>query len=230
MAAWAGFVMDGGGLVEPDPGCRQRLEALSALRRHVPRGAALFRSGDPLVALYQVHAGFFKTCISDASGRNQVIGFHLNGELLGLDGIDDDRHSVVAVALEDTLVRVIPYAGLCRLFQEYASLQHEFHRLVSREIVRSHTMLLLLGTVAAEGRVAAFLIDLTQRLKQRGFSASSFVLRMTREEIGSYLGLQLETVSRTFSKLQCEGVLHIRHRDVHVLNEAALRRIASAQN
>jgi len=203
----------------------ERLEALCAELRPVNRGAALFRQGDPMTALFEVHAGCFKTGVTDVQGRTQVTGFHLPGDLLGLDAIGGDHHSADAVALEDGMVCVIPFEPLNLLLREFAPLQHEFHKLMSREITRDQAMMLVLGTLSAEGRIAAFLLDLTRRLHARGFSATSLLLRMTREEIGSYLGLQLETVSRTFSKLAQGGVLEIHNRDLHVRDVAALERL-----
>jgi CRP/FNR family transcriptional regulator len=136
------------------------------------------------------------------------------GELLGLDGISTDRHTCDAVALEDSQVCVIPYDQLEDLSREFTDLQHQFHKIMSREIVRDHGVMLLLGSMRAEERLAAFLLNLTQRLQARGFSASELVLRMTREEIGSYLGLKLETVSRTFSKFQDDGILEVKQRQI----------------
>ncbi len=209
----------------PRPDCLLRLHALTTQRRRVACGAELYRQGDNFTALYEIHAGAFKTCLTERSSRHRVVGFHMTGDLLGLDGVAAERHSVAAVALEDALVSVIPYDALNHLLREFASLQHEFHKVLSREIVRNHAVMLLLGSVAAEGRVAAFLLDLIGRLRARGYSSSAFVLRLSRTEIGSYLGLQLETVSRTFSKLQSDGVLAISRRSVCVLHEAALHRI-----
>ncbi len=220
------FVMPALGLAAGlDRACLEGLQALMSERRPVPRGAALFHQGDALTALYEVHAGLFKTCLSDEQGRTQVTGFHMSGDLLGLDGIGADHHGADAVALEDALVCVIPFEPLSTLFREFAPLQHEFHRIMSREIMRDQNMMLVLGTLAAEGRVAAFVLDLTERLHARGYSASSLLLRMTREEIGSYLGLQLETVSRTFSRLQQQGLLEIHNREVQVKDPEALRRL-----
>ena len=204
---------------------RQRLEALTAQRRSVPRGDELFRQGDRLSALYQVCAGWFKTSLSDSSGRCQVTGFQMSGDMLGLDGIGDGCHSVAAVALDDALVCVIPYAGLEQLVLENHNLQREFHRMLSLEIGREQAMMLLLGTMTAERRIAAFVLDLATRQRDRGYAVSSLVLRMSRDEIGSFLGLQLETVSRSFSRLQSDGVLKIRHRNIDLLDEPALRRI-----
>lgn len=203
------------------------LDRLVATRRAIPRGDTLFRSGDSFQSLYAVRTGFFKTCVTAEDGRDQVTGFQMAGELLGLDGISTDRHGVDAVALEDSQVCVIPYGELEALAREFTDLQHQFHRIMSREIVRDHGVMLLLGSMRAEERLAAFLTNLTQRLKARGFSPSSLILRMTREEIGSYLGLKLETVSRTFSKLQDEGLLEVRQRQITILDQGGLQKIVN---
>ncbi len=213
------------GLSKPD---LEKLDRLVATRRTVARGQALFRSGDAFESLYAVRTGFFKTCVSAEDGRDQVTGFQMAGELLGLDGISADRHSCDAIALEDSQVCVIPYEDLEGLSREFTDLQHQFHKIMSREIVRDHGVMLLLGSMRAEERLAAFLLNLTQRLKARGFSASALVLRMTREEIGSYLGLKLETVSRTFSKFADDGVLEVRQRHIRVLDPAALQRLVNS--
>ncbi|MEP7099523.1 MAG: helix-turn-helix domain-containing protein, partial [Burkholderiales bacterium] len=132
-----------------------------------------------------------------------------------------------AIALEDSQVCVIPFAQLESLSREFGDLQRQLHKVMSREIVREHGVMLLLGTMRAEERLAAFLLNLTQRLQARGFSPTSLVLRMTREEIGSYLGLKLETVSRAFSKFQDDGLLEVRQRQLRVLDEGALRQLVN---
>jgi len=202
-----------------------RLDTLVATRRTVKRGELLFHTGDAFESLYAVRTGFFKTRVSSEDGRDQVTGFQMAGELLGLDGIGSERHTCDAVALEDSQVCVIPYEQLEYLSREFTDLQRQFHKIMSREIVRDHGVMLLLGSMRAEERLAAFLLNLTQRLQARGFSPSSLVLRMTREEIGTYLGLKLETVSRCFSKFQEDGVLAVRQRQIQVLDPAALQRI-----
>ncbi len=204
-----------------------QLDTLVAKRRNVPRGEHLFRNGEHFDAIYAVRTGFFKTCVSSEDGRDQVTGFQMAGELLGLDGISSDHHHCDAVALEDSTVCVIPFNQLEQFSREFTVLQHQFHKIMSREIVRDHGVMLLLGNMRAEERLAAFLLNLTQRLQARGFSPSSLVLRMTREEIGSYLGLKLETVSRTFSKFQEDGVLDVKQRQITVLDPKALQRIVS---
>ena len=208
----------------------EQLDKLVGTRRQVLRGNALFRSGDSFHALYAVRTGFFKTRVSSEDGRDQVTGFQMAGELLGLDGISTDRHSCDAVALEDSQVCVIPYEQLESLTREFSELQRQFHKIMSREIVRDHGVMLLLGSMRAEERLAAFLLNLTQRLQARGFSAAALVLRMTREEIGSYLGLKLETVSRTFSKFQDEGILEVKQRHLRVLDLPSLQRLVNNSN
>ncbi|MGZ5206438.1 MAG: helix-turn-helix domain-containing protein [Caldimonas sp.] len=198
---------------------------LVAVRRKVDRGATLFRTGDRFDSVYAVWTGFFKTCVSSTQGRDQVTGFQMAGELVGLDGIDSGRHSVDAVALEDSQVCVIPYGELEALAREVPSLQQQFHKVMSHEIVTDHGVMLLLGSMHAEERVAAFLLNLTHRLQARGFSASSVLLRMSREEIGSFLGLKLETVSRTLSKFQTSGLLFVRQRQVQITDPAGLQQL-----
>lgn len=204
-----------------------QLDTMVATRRSVARGDTLFRAGDVFQSLYAVRTGFFKTCVSSEDGRDQVTGFQMAGELLGLDGIGTDKHTCDAVALEDSQVCVIPYHQLEDLSREFSDLQRQFHKIMSREIVRDHGVMLLLGSMRAEERLAAFLLNLTQRLRTRGFSASSLVLRMTREEIGSYLGLKLETVSRTFSKFQEDGILEVKQRQIRVLDPNALQALVN---
>jgi CRP/FNR family transcriptional regulator, anaerobic regulatory protein len=198
---------------------------LVAGRRKVARGETLFRAGDRFDAVFAVWTGFFKTCVASKDGRDQVTGFQMGGELVGLDGIGTRRHEVDAVALEDSQVCVIAYDELEALAREVVSLQQQFHRIMSREIVRDHGVMLLLGSMHAEERVAAFLLNLTHRLRVRGLSASSVLLRMSREEIGSFLGLKLETVSRTFSKFQANGLLFVRQRQIQITDPVGLQQL-----
>ncbi|MFZ4651138.1 MAG: fumarate/nitrate reduction transcriptional regulator Fnr [Rubrivivax sp.] len=204
-----------------------RLDALVASRRTIERGQALFHAGDTFLSLFAVRTGFFKTTVVAEDGRDQVTGFQMAGELLGLDGIGTERHACDAVALEDSTVCVIPYGQLEGLSQEITDLQRVFHKIMSREIVREHGVMLLLGSMRAEERLAAFLLNLTQRLHARGFSRSALVLRMSREEIGSYLGLKLETVSRTFSRFQADGILEVKQRDIRILDQDGLRTLVN---
>jgi CRP/FNR family transcriptional regulator, anaerobic regulatory protein len=205
-----------------------KLDGLVGERKVVLRGEALFRAQERFHALYAVRSGFFKTCLASEDGRVQVTGFQMAGELLGLDGIGSGHHTVNAEALEDSSVCVLPFADLENLAREFGALQTQLHRIMSREIVRDHGVMMLLGSMRAEERVAAFLLNLTQRLQARGYSPHELVLRMTREEIGSYLGLKLETVSRTFSKFQDDSILEVKQRQITILKPEALQRLVSA--
>jgi CRP/FNR family transcriptional regulator len=204
-----------------------KLETVISIRKRIKRGSALFSAGEKFTSLYAVRSGFFKTCITTADGRDQVTGFQMTGEIIGLDGIVSDRHSCDAIALEDAEVCVMPFDQVEELSREFTTLQHHIHKIMSREIVRDHSVMLLLGSMRAEERLAAFLLNLVQRLHARGFSQSELVLRMTREEIGSYLGMKLETVSRTFSKFVEEGIIEVKQRYVHIKNTEALRQIVN---
>jgi len=207
----------------------ERVDEVVATRRKVTRGDNLFRNGDKFNALFAIRTGFFKTRISSEDGRDQVTGFQMAGEIIGLDGIVSDHHTCDAVALEDAEVCVMPFDRIEELSREITSLQRHVHKIMSREIVRENGVMLLLGSMRAEERLAAFLLNLVQRLHARGFSQSELVLRMTREEIGSYLGLKLETVSRTFSKFVEDGIVEVKQRQVRILNPDALKLIVNAQ-
>jgi CRP/FNR family transcriptional regulator, anaerobic regulatory protein len=205
----------------------ERLDSMVATRRQVKRGAPLFRNGDKFTNLYAIRTGFFKTCIASEDGRDQVTGFQMAGEVMGLDGIVNDNHTCDAIALEDAEVCVMPFNRIEELSREVNALQRHVHKIMSREIVRENGVMLLLGSMRAEERLAAFLLNLVQRLHARGFSQSELVLRMTREEIGSYLGLKLETVSRTFSKFVEDGTIEVKQRHVRIINPDALKDIVN---
>lgn len=206
-----------------------RLDELVATRRKVRRGSSLFSNGERFSALYAIRTGFFKTCIASEDGRDQVTGFQMAGEIIGLDGIVDDHHTCDAIALEDAEVCVMPFDRIEELSREVPALQSHVHKIMSREIVREHGVMLLLGSMRAEERLATFLLNLVQRLHARGFSQSELILRMTREEIGSYLGLKLETVSRAFSKFAEEGLVEVKQRHVRILDTKALREVITPQ-
>ena len=200
----------------------ERLDGLHFGRRKVRAGQALFREGDAFGNIYAVRSGTFKSALSLADGREQVSGFHMAGELMGLDGLAQGRHASTAIALEDAEICSIPYSQLAELSTNSTSLQMVVGRLMSREIVREHSLMVLLGSMNAEERLAAFLLNISQRMKARGYSASEFHLRMTRAEIGSYLGMKLETVSRTFSAFQQQHVLEVDKRHIRILDMASL--------
>ncbi len=205
----------------------ERLDDLVATRRKIKKGTTLFSNGDKFTSLYAIRTGFFKTSLASEDGRDQVTGFQMAGEIIGLDGIVNDQHSCDAIALEDAEVCVMPFERIEELSREISALQRHVHKILSREIVRENGVMLLLGSMRAEERLAAFLLNLVQRLHARGFSQSELVLRMTREEIGSYLGLKLETVSRTFSKFVEDGFVEVKQRHVRILNTDGLKDIVN---
>lgn len=202
----------------------QRLDEVVAKRRRVKQGEHLFSSGDHFTSLYAIRTGFFKTCLIAENGREQVTGFQMAGEIVGLDGIVSDVHSCSAVALEDADVCVMPFDTVEAMSREFPVLQRHVHKIMSKEIVRENGVMMLLGNMRAEERIAAFLINLVQRLHARGFSEKELLLRMTREEIGNYLGMKLETVSRTFSKFSDEGIIDVNMRHIKILDSAALKK------
>ena len=206
-----------------------KIEQVVATRRKVKRGTALFNDGEKFTSLYAIRTGFFKSRITTEDGRDQVTGFQMAGEIIGLDGIVNERHTCDAIALEDAEVCVMPFENIEAISREVSALQSHVHKIMSREIVREHGVMLLLGSMRAEERLAAFLLNMVQRLNARGFSQTELVLRMTREEIGSYLGLKLETVSRTFSKFVEDGVVEVRQRHVRILDRDALNRLVNPQ-
>ena len=201
------------------------IDELTRAKRRVPKGSVLYRSGEAFETLYAVHGGSFKTVGVSRNGEEKVTGLHLPGEVMGLEAISRKQHNYDAVALEDSEVCVISYARLTQLALRIPDLQQQLLRIVSGDISRDHGLMLLMGGMHAEQRVAAFLLSLSRRYERLGYAATRFNLRMTREDIGSYLGLTLETVSRLFSRFQRDGLLKAQQREVELLNLPALREI-----
>jgi len=206
-----------------------RLDELVAAQRKIKRQQPLYRTGDPFEAIFAIRTGSFKSDVLLEDGREQVTGFQMTGEILGLDGIGAGVHSCNAIALEDSEVCVISYPKLEELTHVIEGLQHQFHKVMSREIVHDHNMMMLLGSMRAEERLAAFLLNLSQRFTERGFSPTEFHLRMTREEIGSYLGLKLETVSRAFSHFQEAGLIAVQQKHIRILDSDGLKKLIQHQ-
>ena len=201
------------------------LNQLTAERRSILRGDALFRAGDRFKSWYAVSIGSLKSTVTSLDGRDQVTGFYVAGEVVGWDGLHTGRHSFDMLALEDTEVRVLPYAQLESAARLLPALRTDLHKTMSQEIVRDHEMMLLLGSMRAEERLAAFLLNLAQRLGAVGRVNGKFALQMTRAEIGSFLGLKLETVSRGFSRLARDGLIELNCRQVQIINPHGLRRV-----
>jgi CRP/FNR family transcriptional regulator, anaerobic regulatory protein len=206
-----------------------RAENLVYARRRVKRGETLYTAGAAFKTVYAIRSGFFKTSVVDGEGREQVTGFSMGGELLGMEGIGAGAYHGSAVALEDSEVCILPFALIEEMARELPALQRQLHTVLAREIVRDHGVMMLLGSMRAEERLATFLINLSRRFMRRGYSASEFHLRMTREEIGSYLGLKLETVSRLFSRFQADGVIEVEQKHVRILDIAGLERVLTCR-
>ena len=212
------------GLDEED---MSRLDAIIGRRRRIPRDTTLYRMGDLFTNLYAIRLGHFKTYQVNAGGEQQVTGFQMAGELLGMDAISADRHHCDAVALEDSEVCEIPFPRLEELFGHIPTLLHHFHRMMSQEITREQSIMLLLGNMRAEQRFAAFLVNLSSRYAARGYSSTNFQLRMSREEIGNYLGLTIESISRLLSRFKKEGWLRVNNREIEILDPPRLKSLAA---
>jgi CRP/FNR family transcriptional regulator len=195
------------------------------LRRRLKRGEAVFRAGDVFGAVYAVRSGFFKSAKVDEAGREQVVGFFMRGELFGLDGIGAAGYDCTVSALEDSEVVVLPFALMQDMARGNRAMEAQMHAVLSREITRGHGIMILLGSMGAEARLASFLVNLSARFVRQGYSPSDFVLRMTREEIGSYLGLKLETVSRVFTQFDRRGLLRVQQKHVLILDPKGLRHL-----
>ncbi len=201
----------------------QRLDELNMQKHSYARGDYLYRGGDKFRAVFAINRGAFKTRVLHEDGREQVTGFQMAGEIIGLDAISTDIHDGEALALEDSVVCELPFHRLETLSRDIPSLQRHFHKIMSREIVRDQGIMLLLGSMRSEERVAAFLLTLSQRYAARGLSPTQFQLSMSRQDIGSYLGLKLETVSRAFSHFQEKGIIAVRTRSIEILDLALLQ-------
>ncbi|MFP5465134.1 MAG: fumarate/nitrate reduction transcriptional regulator Fnr [Gammaproteobacteria bacterium] len=198
------------------------LERIVSRSRPFSRGRTLFRADEPFRAIYVPRSGAVKTYILGADGSEQIIGFHLPGEVIGLDGMVEHRHQLTAQALELVGVCEVPFDLLEHAAARVPALQHQLMRLMSREIAGKEQQLLTLGDHSPERRLALLLLDLSQRYAQRGFSATEFNLPMSRQDIAAYLRLAAETVSRAFGKLQRDGLVDVDGRLVRITNSVAL--------
>lgn len=203
-----------------------RLDQIIGRRRRIKRDQSLYRLEDAFNTLYAIRLGHFKTFQINNNGSQQITGFQMAGELLGMDAIGTGHHQCEAVALEDSEVCEIPFSQLEELFQDMPVLLRQFHRIMSKEISREQGVMLALNNMSAQQKLAAFLVNLSSRYVTRGYSPTRFQLRMTREEIGNYLGLAVESVSRLLTILKKNGVIDVNHREVELLDLPTLRSIA----
>ncbi|MDW8480005.1 MAG: helix-turn-helix domain-containing protein [Xanthomonadales bacterium] len=200
----------------------ERLDRLVAQRRPLARGATLFRAGDPLRALYVLREGALKTYSYGEEGELRILGFHLPGELFGLDALAEDRHRCDAEALIPSRVCEIPVAELERVAREIAGVQQQLMRILGRGAVRDQEHLEMMGRRHAVARIASFLLSLSRRYGALGFAPDRILLPMSRSDIANYLGLVIETVSRAFARLQGEGVIRVERRRVEILDPKRL--------
>ncbi len=203
-----------------------RLEEIIKRSRPLHRGDQLFHAEQGFHSLYVIKTGSVKTFLPEPDGGEQVLGFHLPGEVIGMDGIESERYHCSAKVLETSAVCEVPFDRLEALTHDIPSLQHQLYRLMSKEIGQETDMLALLGSKSAEERLAAFVLGLSERFKRRGFSATDFHLSMSRHDIGSYLGLAVETISRLFSRFQEEGLLKVERKHLQLTNLAGLQAMA----
>ena len=195
--------------------------------RPLQRGQRIFKSGDPFSSIYIVRSGMVQVYTTMNSGEQQVISFNLPGELVGLDGVSNDEFTSTAEAVEMTSLCEISFSKLEHIMTQIAPLQHHLHQIMSRELLIDQQLLIQLGKINAERRVAAFLLNISDRLHTRGFSAVEFNLPMTRSDIGNYLGLAVETVSRQFTHFQEEDIIRVSRKRIAINDITKLRSIAN---
>jgi len=206
----------------------QQLDDIVRKRRPVERGARLFRQGDALSAVYVARDGAFKTVSMNEEGDEQIVGFHLAGELIGLDALGADRHRCDAVALTTANVCEVPFEQLSAIAARLPGLQHQLLRVIGQSVSRDQDHVGLLVRRQANERIALFLHGLGERYRHIGQSATTFKLPMSRDEMANFLGLALETVSRGFTRLAEDGVIAVKGRRVEILDSEELRRLAHA--
>ena len=204
----------------------QRLDQIIGRRRRIKRDQSLYLRNAAFSTLYAIRLGHFKTFQINSNGSQQITGFQMAGELLGMDAIGSGQHQCEAVALEDSEVCDIPFDQLEALFQDMPQLLRQFHRIMSQEISREQGVMLTLSNMSAQQKLAAFLVNLSSRYAARGYSATRFQLRMSREEISNYLGLAVESISRQLSSFKKQALIEVQHRDLELLDLAALKSIA----
>jgi len=203
----------------------ERLDTIVRRNRPLHRGDLLFRTGEHFRSLYVVKTGSVKSYAPNDEGGEQVLGFHLPGEIIGLDAIDKEVHACSARVLETSAICEVPFSRLEELSNTLPSLQHQLYRLLSKEIGQDTEMLLLLGKKSAEERLASFLLSLSNRLHKRGLCHTDFYLSMSRHEIANYLGLAVETVSRLFTRFQDERLLKVDRKHIELLDLDSLEAI-----
>jgi CRP/FNR family transcriptional regulator len=205
----------------------EQLDEIIQRSKPVQKGQHLYREGDEFTSVYAVRSGALKAYKTTDDGREQVTGFYLPGEILGMDGISKNTHASSARTLEQSAVCEIPFKSLSKLSALMPSLQHHFFQLMSREITEDQILITLLSKNSADERVAALLISISSRNARRKLSATHFRLPMSRVDIGNYLGLTVETVSRVFSRMQKLEVLRVDNKEIEILDMQGVKNIAN---
>ncbi|WP_438465228.1 fumarate/nitrate reduction transcriptional regulator Fnr [Marinomonas sp. PE14-40] len=195
-----------------------RLDQIIERKKPLKKGDILFRQGDEFESVYAVRTGTLKTFNITNSGEEQITGFYCPSELLGLSGIDKNIYPVSAKALETTTVCEIPFSHLEQLSEQIPTLKHQLFKVMSRKICDDQQMMVLLGKKNADEKVASLLLNLSARFKKRGYSATSFRLAMSRGEIGNYLGLAVETVSRVITRFQKNGMIQVDGKEISIID------------
>ncbi|KWR90611.1 cyclic nucleotide-binding protein [Cupriavidus sp. IDO] len=204
----------------------EKVDGVVQRRVHLRKGEPLYLIGDPVTSLYAIRVGTVKTHVTTEDGRTQVVGFHFPGELIGLDSVALPHYGSYATALEDTSLCAIPIDAYKALTETLPAMARQLFRALNKEAQRGRSLQTLLALMTAEERLVSFLLWLSEGLSARGFSPTEFILRMSREEIGSYIGLTLETVSRQFSRLAECGLIRVSHRRIELLDSKGLQAIA----
>lgn len=207
----------------------EELERIIKRRRPLQRGEPLFQAGDAFASIYAIRSGSIKTFTTTDDGQEQVTGFHLPSEIVGLDAITTETHNCTARALETTSVCEIPFLRLQELGAKIPGLQRQLLRIMSREILEDQDLMIWLGKKTAEARLASLLLRISKRFTERNFSAREFNLSMSRTDIANYLGLAVETVSRLFSRFQADGLLAVDRKHVVINDMDGLQRIAQCE-
>ena len=205
----------------------ERLENVIKPRQSIDKNDFLYRLGEPLKSIYAIRSGSFKTYLTNPDGTEQIIGFSLPGELLGLDAIGENQHTCTSKALETSNVCEIPFERLESLAREIPNLQHQLFRLMSKEIQQDQNLMLLLAQMPAETRLASFLLGMSERLNKRGYAANEFNLSMSRGDIANLLGMAVETISRLLGHFQDDGLLRVARKHITILNLDRLRQLAT---
>lgn len=203
-----------------------KLDKIIKRRQALKKGDHLFRQGDNFESIYAVRSGSLKSYIMTNNGEEQITNLHLPSELVGLDSIDCKSYPISTKALETTSVCEIPYSNLQELYTKLPDLRSQIFSCMSKELRDDKQMMLLLSKKNAEEKVASLLANLSARFKRRGYSPYTFRLSMSRNEIGSYLGLAVETVSRVFTRFQSMDIIAVNGKEIHITNKNQLLKIA----